>query len=262
MPEKLRIRVINDQSLDQGEAPKPQVVVEYYWNRIFAAVLLIVAVLAGVTVGLLHVFKGTGDKHAEAVAQAASPVEPAPAPHPDSPIMEPVKPVDSAKPAGIATADETKPPPRETALAGKEGNMMPSVTQAEGAFPLPVQSVAAPPARPPVVLFSSDIKRAQLTSGVNEAGPLDSIGPTIPMNAQGLLRVYLFMETDGLKGKVLFHDWYWKGKRIAHARIPVKSNPHAAASSKFIDRIMMGAWQVKIVDGRNRVLAQADFEVR
>jgi hypothetical protein len=266
MPEKLRIRVINAQSLDQGEAPKPQVVVEYYWNRIIAAVLLIVAVLAGVTVGLLHVFKGSGDKHPEALAQAANPVEPASTPHADGPILEPPKPMDSAKPVDNAPTGAPKPSTQETALPDKEGVRMPSVTQAEGFAPHPVQSasesVAASSARSTVAIFSSNIKRAQLTSGVSKDEPLDSIGQTIPMNAQGLLRVYLFMETDGLKGKILHHDWYWKGKRIAHARIPVKGNPHTAASSKFIDRIMMGPWEVKIVDERNRVLAQADFEVR
>ena len=82
------------------------------------------------------------------------------------------------------------------------------------------------------------------------------------MNAKGLIRVYLFMETEGLKGKVLFHDWYWKGKRIAHARIPIKRDANIAASSKFIDRIMMGPWEVKVVDERSRVLAKAAFAVQ
>jgi hypothetical protein len=266
MPEKLRIRVINAQSLDQGDAPKPQVVIEYYWNRIIAAVLLIVAVLPGATFGLLHVFKGSGDKHPEVLVQAENSLKPASTPLADSPILEPAKPMDSDKPIDDATTSKARPSPQVTALADKEGEEMPSVTQAEGVAAHPVQSAtesfAASPAPSTVAIFSSDIKRAQLTSGVSEAGPMDSIGPSIPMNAQGLLRVYLFMETDGLKGKILFHDWYWKGRRIAHARIPVKRNPHVAASSKFIDRIMMGPWEVKIVDGRNRVLAQADFLVR
>ena len=141
-----------------------------------------------------------------------------------------------------------------------------SETKPEGIAVPPVQSapesVAASSAHATVAILSSNIKRAQLTSSVSKDGPVDNIGLTIPMNAQGLLRIYLFMETDGLKGKVLFHDWYWKGKRIAHAHIPVKRNPDTAVSSKFIDRIMVGPWEVKIVDASNRVLAKANFEVR
>ena len=91
---------------------------------------------------------------------------------------------------------------------------------------------------------------------------MDHIAQTIPMNDKGLIKVYFFMETVDLNGNVLFHDWYWKDKRIAHVRMPIKHDLDTAASSKFIDRIMVGPWEVRIVDESNRVLAKADFEVR
>ena len=70
------------------------------------------------------------------------------------------------------------------------------------------------------------------------------------------------METADLNGNVLFHDWYWKDKRIAHVQMPIKHDLDTAASSKFIDRIMLGPWEVRIVDESNRVLAKTNFEVR
>jgi hypothetical protein len=119
----------------------------------------------------------------------------------------------------------------------------------------------APFPRPPISILSRSVKRVLLTSNVIEGEPIDTLGAVIPMNDKGLIRVYLFMETSGLKGQTLFHDWYWKGKRMAHARIPIGRNAHEAASSKFIDRIMMGPWEVKIVDEKGKVLAKAAFEV-
>ena len=91
---------------------------------------------------------------------------------------------------------------------------------------------------------------------------MDKLGRKIHMNAKGLIRVYLFMEAIDLEGKVLFHDWYWKCQRMAHVRIPIKSNPQTAASSKYIDRIMVGPWVAKIVDERNRILAKEVFNVQ
>ncbi|MCX7110430.1 MAG: DUF2914 domain-containing protein [Proteobacteria bacterium] len=239
MPEKLRIRVVNAQSLDRKESSKPKVIVEYHWNRIFAASLIIVALLAGLIWGGVHLFERSQDKPPVLIEQAAQPAETISPTHADS-VPEPSKPKDSAK-----------------AVTG---------TQTESvAFPLAQassKSVAESSDDLAVAILSGNIKRVQLTSGVKDGAPVDSIGQTIPMNAKGLIRVYLFMETEGLKGKVLFHDWYWKGKRIAHARIPIKRDANIAASSKFIDRIMMGPWEVKVVDASSRVLAKAAFAVQ
>ena len=240
MPEKLKIRVVNAQSLDRKESSKPKVIVEYHWNRIFAAVFIIVALLAGLIWGGVHLFERSLDKPPVLIEQAAQPAETISPTHADSAMPEASKPKDSDK---AVTGAQT------------ESVVFPLAQAAS-------KSVAESPDNLAVAILSGNIKRVQLTSGVKDGAPVDSIGQTIPMNAKGLIRVYLFMETEGLKGKVLFHDWYWKGKRIAHARIPIKRDANIAASSKFIDRIMMGSWEVKVVDERNRVLAKAAFAVQ
>ncbi len=113
-----------------------------------------------------------------------------------------------------------------------------------------------------VAVLSNNIKRAQLASNIIGGEPVDSLGPTIAMNERGLLKVFLFIEASGLNGRLLFHDWYWKGKRMAHTRIPIRRDSQTAASSKFIDRIMTGPWEVHLVDARGNILAKAAFDVR
>ncbi len=263
MPEKLVIRVVNAPSPDQQDEPKPKVIVEYHWNRIFVAMVLLVAVLAGLVWGGWHLFK-RADNLPVAIESTANSLGTATQPQAESHIIEDLSTKGSAAKATV----------NAEATGGKPFKIDPLPSSSIQSAPLSAPNqqptedavVSAQPAQTStessVAILSDTIKMAQLTSGVRDDKPIDKLSQTIPMNEKGLIRVYLFMETDGLKGNVLFHDWLWKGKRIAHARIPIKRKTHTAASSKFIDRIMLGPWEVKIVDERNRVLAKTAFEVK
>ena len=259
MPEKLVIRVVNTQNLDQKVKPKKaNEVVIYHWDRIAAALCIVAALLAGLIFGSVHFFKKPGATPPLAGEPAANPA--APVAKLASPAPEPGRPQNGGQTAPLNPAGETKPAapqPRPTASKPTADIQAEKDVQP----PQPASNAdATDPAK--VSILSGSIKRAQLTNGIKDEQPQDLAGSTIAMNEKGLVKVYLFMETAGLNGKVLYHDWYWKGKLIAHARIPIKSNAHAAASSKFIDRIMMGPWEVKIVDESGKVLAKTDFEVR
>ena len=253
MPEKLRIRVVNTQSLEQTEPPKPKVVVEYHWERIIAALCLLFALIAVLIWGGRHFFNQSDDNH-QADLQTPSPKVVAVNPPVINRPIDPVKPVEAKMAKESIGAVDANPQPTQPVVAKSLEGKIPGESPPSGVeLDKPINST--------VVILDASIKRAQLTSGIKDDAPLDIIGQTIPMNDKGLIRVYLFMETAGLKGKVLYHDWLWKGKRIAHARIPIKRSPQAAVSSKFIDRIMMGPWEVKIVDGNNRILAKTNFQV-
>ena len=222
MPEKLVIRVVNTQSIDQKEKIKepktPKMVVTYHWKRIFTALSVLIALLSGLVWGGLQLFRKPS------------------APPPPAYVTQAAKPVVTLQ----ATNAET---------TGSNVKLAPKI-------------VADTSATPSISILSSKIKHAQLTSGIKEDEPVDNIGQIFPMNDKGLIKVYFFMETVDLKGSVLFHDWYWKDKRIAHVRMPIKHDVDTAASSKFIDRIMVGPWEVRIVDESNQVLARANFGVR
>ena len=318
MPEKLVIRIINSFSRKRGaKQKKPKEIVVYYWNRIFAALFVIIALFAVLIWGGLQISKKSIYRPTIASVPAANPMETLPAPV----INVPTRPVQPAptpevfadtktqstphKASTLATATladteaQSRPhkasTPAPATLADTEAQSRPhkasapapatlantkaqsrphkASTPAPAAFakaekqstlhkattPAPATDFAAAtvPAKTP-----GYIKRVQLTSGIKEGEPVDKLGRKIHMNAKGLIRVYLFMEAIDLEGKVLFHDWYWKCQRMAHVRIPIKSNPQTAASSKYIDRIMVGPWVAKIVDERNRILAKEVFNVQ
>ena len=298
MPEKLVIRIINSFSRKRGaKQKKPKEIVVYYWNRIFAALFVIIALFAVLIWGGLQISKKSIYRPTIASVPAANPMETLPAPV----INVPTRPVQPAptpevfadtktqstphKASTLATATladteaQSRPhkasAPAPATLANTKAQSRPhkASTPAPAAFakaekqstlhkattPAPATDFAAAtvPAKTP-----GYIKRVQLTSGIKEGEPVDKLGRKIHMNAKGLIRVYLFMEAIDLEGKVLFHDWYWKCQRMAHVRIPIKSNPQTAASSKYIDRIMVGPWVAKIVDERNRILAKEVFNVQ
>lgn len=240
MPEKLVIRVVNTQSIKPsqpgaGQVPaSPKTVVVYHWHRIMAALAVCVAMT------VLIVWGASRLRQPVETAATQPPMPTAAAKPPSNPPVQP--PLENAAVAA--------PPPVE-------------IPQAKADTP---PQTAPPPSGPDkpasVVILSKNIKRLQLSNGVNDSGPVDSIESPVPMNEKGLVKVFLYMETEGLKGKVLYHDWLWKGRLIAHARIPVRRDQHTAVSSKFIDRIMVGSWEARVVDERGKVLAQTRFDVR
>ena len=221
MPEKLVIRVINPQSTDQKEPKKEPKKPKMVVTYHWKRIFAALFVLIALLSGLFW-----GGLHV------------------------------FKKPSGDT-------PPAYATQAGKplETLHIP-IEDASGSKAKPAPPIAADtPVIVSVSILSSKIKRAQLTNGIKEGEPVDHLPQIIPMNDKGLIKVYFFMETVDLNGSVLFHDWYWKDKRIAHVQMPIKHDLDTAGSSKFIDRIMVGPWEVRIVDESNRVLAKAAFEV-
>lgn len=113
----------------------------------------------------------------------------------------------------------------------------------------------------PVDIKSEKIVRAQLTNGLSKREPIDKLGGTISMNEQGLIKVFLFTDMNGLKGETLYHEWYLADKRMARVKINVRNNNVSASSSKFIDKYMMGDWKVNVVNHNGDALVSADFVV-
>ncbi len=113
-----------------------------------------------------------------------------------------------------------------------------------------------------IKLLSDGIVHAQLTHALdNEKKPVDKLTKPLRMNEEGLLRVYLYTEIRGLSGATLYHTWYLNGDRMARVRIPVVRDDYRASSSKFIDTMMLGAWQVTITDDGGKPYADVSFVV-
>lgn len=245
MPDKVVIRLINKKTSAKREEPKAKTVLVYHWNRIFGAMLIAVVLVGILTWSIQRAVKGPSGETTGAESSPASKTQAALAAPQDH--KGEVARSEGKSHHHEAAANASAPTkPGAAATERKE-----TASSAEGSA-----------ASPAVTIVSGNIKRAQLTSGLQNGEPVDSIGPTIPMNERGLVKVYLFMETSGLKGRTLFHDWYWKGKRMAHARVPIKRKDQTVASSKFIDRIMMGSWEVRVVDEKDNLMAKTGFEVQ
>lgn len=237
MTEKVVIRLINPRPQDLNENLAPAPVVVYYWHRIAAAAAVGILLLAGLVVGVRALFS--------------------------SPAEE-TKPLEASETANVASAtirpSAVPAAPKTDAVTTRSPALSATITPEADPSDKGVQGRSSRPSK--VHILSRNIRRAQLTSNVVNGEPTDESARVIPMNDQGLVKVYLHMETTGLKGRLLFHDWYWKDKLIAHARVPVKQDKQVLATSKYIDRLMTGPWQVKVVDEQKKVYAQAAFEVQ
>ncbi len=237
MADKVVIRLINPRPQEPAEDPVPPQIVVYHWGRIAAALLVIALLLLGLVSGVRHLLRPLD-------GQAETPV------------------VRTEPPTSVPeTRAAQKPPSSDSASVPSEPNS-PSPANGDVKTTTGEATHAAETPSNQVQILSGNIRRAQLTGGVLDGTPQDRLDGIIPMNAKGLIKVFLYMETTGLKGHILYHDWYWKDRLIAHARIPVKRNDQTSVTSKYIDRIMTGPWRVAVVDDRKRVYAEARFEVR
>lgn len=247
MPKKVVIRINNARPIEKIAESNPREIIVYHWRRIFAALAIGSVLLGGA------IWAGWPALRTRHETAAVDPGEVADGKA--TPAVRPTGPPKHSADKSVATESPAVVPPAT--------QVRPDTRSAANKHAAKTSEAAEPRGRPvTVTILSKNITRAQLTSRVADEEPVDALGAVVPMNDKGLIRVYLFTETSGLKGKTLFHDWYWSGKRMAHARIPVRRNDHKAASSKFIDRIMTGPWEVRVVDDKERVLARAAFEVR
>ncbi|GEM_PF-1182087 len=185
------------------------------------------------------------------------------------PAMPQVKSVTEYREPARATAESsnaTPEPPAQELLS--EGV---SVDSASTVADLSVERVpgeAIPAAQPlaqvisPISTYHEGMAVAALTYELKDGRPVDSLGYNIPMNDEGIIKVILFTQMNGLKGTVLFHDWYRADKRMARVKIPVNVKDQDSYSSKFINTQMLGHWTVKIVDGNGDLYAEANFSVQ
>tara|TARA_R110001592_G_scaffold42654_4_gene138502 strand:+ start:15626 stop:16498 length:873 start_codon:yes stop_codon:yes gene_type:complete len=112
-----------------------------------------------------------------------------------------------------------------------------------------------------IKIENSAITRAILTLGLKDKEPKGTIPYDLVLPDEGIAKVILFTEMQGLRGKKLYHDWYRNGVRQARVKIPVNANTQNSHSSKYINAQMLGEWQVKVVDEKSELYVLADFRV-
>ena len=220
------------------EPAEPEEVVVYLWGRIFAALFVLILVVGGIIWGALEIF-GTGEQK-EALAENQEMEAPSlPSVYVDQPA--------AAEPASIQLPKTAS-----------------SDSSAEPAFlPAPAAGVSEPSREDAasIKLLSDHLLRAQLSTGLEEKEPIDEIPNVLAMDSDGLIRIYLFTEIQGMKGQLHFHDWYLEDERVARVEISPSVDPMRASSAKYIDRQMVGDWRVEVVTEEGELLAKGEFSV-
>ncbi|WP_156182737.1 DUF2914 domain-containing protein [Marinobacter subterrani] len=251
------------------EPKEPEEIVVYLWGRIFAALFVLILVVGGIIWGALEIF-GTGEQN-EALAENQGVEAPSlPSVFVDQPA--------SAEPASIQLPQTAS---REQSESGVDA-VMPdqtnsvqtevvetpvAVSETASVEPASLPAPAAGESEPSredaasIELLSDHIIRAQLSTGLEEKEPIDEIPNVLTMNSDGLIRIYLFTEIQGMEGQLHFHDWYLEDERVARVEIRPSVDPMRASSAKYIDRHMVGDWRVEVVTEEGELLAKGEFSV-
>jgi hypothetical protein len=259
------------------EPAEPQEIVVYHWGRIFAALFLLFLVLGGIIWGAFEIFATgeqkealEGNQSVEApslpsvfIDQPAS-AKPAPIQLPKTASRE--KPELGASPrmpdqTNSVQAEVAEPPVSMPETASEPAS---SESSAEPAFlPAPAagESEPSPEDAASIQLLSDHLIRAQLSTGLEEKEPIDEIPNVLRMDSDGLIRIYLFTEIQGMKDQLHFHDWYLENERVARVEIRPTVDPMRASSAKYIDRHMLGGWRVEVITEEGELLAKGAFSV-
>ena len=278
------------------EPEEPEEVVVYLWGRIFAALFVLILVVGGIIWGALEIF-GTGEQNEPLAENQEGEAPPLPPVFVDesSSSAEPVSiqlPTTASREQSEADAnpgmpDETRSDQTEitetpAAVSETAAEAPTSDSSAEPAPPQvasqvsePVSTVdpdslpapAAGESEPPredtasVERLSDHIIRAQLSTGLEDKEPIDEIPNVLTMDSDGLIRIYLFTEIQGMEGQLHFHDWYLEDERVARVEIRPSVDPMRASSAKYIDQHMVGDWRVEVVTEEGELLAKGEFSV-
>ncbi|MBO6850086.1 MAG: DUF2914 domain-containing protein [Marinobacter sp.] len=259
------------------EPAEPEEVVVYLWGRIFAALFVLILLVGGIIWGALEIF-GIGEQK-----EALSENQEVEAPSLPSVYVDQLS---SAEPASIqlpkTASQETSGSganagmPDEKNLVQTEMAEAPvvvsettagAVASDSTAEPAPLPAEAAGESEPSredaasIKLLSDHVIRAQLSTGLEEKEPIDEIPNVLTMDSDGLVRIYLFTEIQGMEGQLHFHDWYLEDERVARVEISPSVDPMRASSAKYIDQHMVGDWRVEVVTEEGELLAKGEFSV-
>lgn len=251
---------------------------EIRWDRIAIAGVTVLLVI----ILLISLLFSDDDENKPVVSEVLnqSSAEPSDAPHTSNsavqstPVLANAADETSQKQATTELADkssialsEAKPAKLKEVLAQTSQTAKPELsTLATATRSKPEATALTAPAQPEalrpasVLIVNSSITEAVLSLSLNKDKPGEPLSHSVMMGDE-LIKVILYTEMKGLKGKVLYHEWYRNGKRQARVKIPVNVSNQNSYSSKFIDKYMLGQWQVKVVDASGEPYVLADFEV-
>ncbi len=256
-------RPFSAQSSRLPEPAEPQEIVVYLWGRIFAALFVLFLVVGGIIWGAFEIF-GTGEQKEALVENQSVEAPSLPSVFIDQPASEPAS-IQLPKTAAREEPEVAEPPASMSETASEAASETPSSESSAEPASLPApaagESEPSPEDATSIKLLSDHLIRAQLSTGLEEKEPIDEIPNVLRMDSDGLIRIYLFTEIQGMKGQLHFHDWYLEDERVARVEIRPSVDSMRASSAKYIDRHMLGDWRVEVVTEEGELLAKGAFSV-
>jgi hypothetical protein len=105
------------------------------------------------------------------------------------------------------------------------------------------------------------LARAKLTKAIINKEPVGNVNLPIIVSNEHAIGVFYFTELTGLKGRTVYHEWKYNGHIIYKRRISILGNRWRASTRKMINYKLIGAWQVRLIDAKGRVMHEIKFDV-
>ena len=103
---------------------------------------------------------------------------------------------------------------------------------------------------------AGDVARAVITAGIDQREPVDQLEKVTNDNAT----VYFFTELRGLTDQEVRHRWTFNGNVMAEVPFNVGGNRWRVWSTKSMQPIWLGSWQVDVVTKDGTVLESRHFQ--
>lgn len=235
---------------------------ETRWDRIIA-VLVILALVIGL---LIYFLTGNSDQKSNTEVKNTNPAaEQIPALKPEklnTAILQNKTNNEESVKQQVEQTDviETANKESEPSLMAKATEQGAKQTQIEDANKETKEGIAKSRSSQ-VSIHNKAITRSVLTLGIKDKEPTDTMPYELSLPDEGIAKVILFTEMNGLRGKYLYHEWYRNGVRQARVKIPVNIEKQRSHSSKYINFQMLGDWQVKVLDEKQKLYVTAEFRV-
>lgn len=104
-----------------------------------------------------------------------------------------------------------------------------------------------------ILLFAThsyaDIVRSQLTSEIVEREPTNDLNNLVTGSTGNITTVYYFNHLTGMAGTTLTHKWLLNGEEKAVINLNIGSNNWRTYSSKRMNSVMQGNWEVQVWHG-------------
>lgn len=141
---------------------------------------------------------------------------------------------------------------------------LPETTSVEPAAqaPAPVQTkTTATLERPAAIILDRHVVRASLNTSFKADEPDGK--PQLPIRLQPgqTLELHYFTELKNLQGKTLQHIWLRNGQLVSKKHLPIKDKLFKISSSRVLSSKDQGVWQVKLINGKDKLLSEANFLV-